>query len=575
MARDSKVRRQVVKPALCRNFALLLACSLCIASSTAAQQTETFEYTIMDGDTCAKISRKFFGPRRWDVIHKYNPGMGPTPHTLVPGQKLTLPLPDASADAELTSVQRTVQSREPQRANWRRARRGDDLYRGWRVNTLESSAAELTFRDASVVQMRENTLVIIYGDTSETTRRRTNKAELERGELRSRLGELRLAVETPSGTADLEGGSSLVSVDRGGASRLSHHEGAPAKLRTKDGKGAVSVKSGFGSKVAKGDPAPSTPKPLPPAPTWKTNRPAHYVGLASGGASVAAEWAGPEVAQSYRVTLAKNESGKDLLVSRAVPKAITRVEVHGLPPGQYFASVATVDDDAFESKPSKTLRMVVELAQVVPPGATEPVVSPPSDNPNEAQRPRVMRGTRLIAPPGFSCAVGSQDPAEELTLTEAGTTELRCVGPKGVHTEPSSFVVVAPRIVQANRKPVGALAPGKPKRLKLQILSEFPLPQSARLVTPPSVTLQDKGLVGNARLVVLTAQQRAPDRFTLDLVAESEGKAVTLSELELTVGRDAKPTTDEAQPDVSRAEPVDTRSRRERRRARRRARRAR
>ncbi len=454
-----------MKSGLCHSLAFLFACSLCFASGTAAQQTETFEYTIKDGDTCAKISRKFFGPRRWDVIHKYNPGMGPTPHTLIPGQTLTLPLPDASADAELTSVQRTVQSREPERANWRRARRGDDLYRGWRVNTLESSAAELTFRDTSVVQMRENTLVIIYGDTYETARRRTNKAELERGELRSRLGELRLAVETPSGTADLEGGSSLVSVDRTGASRLSHHEGAPAKLRTKDGKAAVSVKSGFGSKVAKGDAAPSAPKPLPPAPTWKTPRPAHYIGLASDGASVAAEWNGPAVAESYRVALAQNESGKDLLVSLTVPATVTRFEVHGLPAGTYFASVATVDGDAFESKPSKTLRMDVELAQVLPLGATEPVTKTPADGPNDAQRPRVMRGTTLVAPEGNRCTVGDDRPTKEVMLTESGTMALRCVDEKGMQTVPSSFDVVAPRIVQASRKPIESLARGKTRRL--------------------------------------------------------------------------------------------------------------
>ena len=39
----------------------------------------------------------------------------------------------------------------------------------WHVSTEEAASAEVTFRDESQIQMRENTLVIIYGGTANDT----------------------------------------------------------------------------------------------------------------------------------------------------------------------------------------------------------------------------------------------------------------------------------------------------------------------------------------------------------------------------------------------------------------------
>ena len=62
------------------------------APAPAAGTVETFEYTVRDGDTCAAIAKRFFGDaKRYDIIHQYNPGMGPTPHDLKAGRILILP----------------------------------------------------------------------------------------------------------------------------------------------------------------------------------------------------------------------------------------------------------------------------------------------------------------------------------------------------------------------------------------------------------------------------------------------------------------------------------------------------
>ncbi len=512
----------------------VLIWSIATPHGATGQRTETFEYVIEEGDTCAKIARKFFGPRRWDIIHKYNPNMGPTPHRLVPGQKLTLPRPDESADAELTAVQRAVQSREPDKTDWRRAKKGDDLYRGWRVNTLESSAAELTFRDESIVQMRENTLVIIYGGSSQAARRQTSKAELERGELRSRLGELRLEVTTPSATADLEGGSSLVSVDKAGASRLSHHEGVPAKLRTKKGR-AVSVKPGFGSKLAKGESRPSKPRRLPPAPAWTSTNDRVFTGLAGIGGSIAAQWKEVGKAESYRVEIARSKTGKQLVASLTIPATVRQFEAHGLPEGTYFARVSTVDKAAFESRQSRTLRMVVKLMEVLSPGAKKPLKGGGAADVSEAQKARTLVGTQLTSPDGFACAVGDAKRAKTIALMKPGMSTITCTGPNNVSAEIFSLEVVAPRLVLADESVTPTFRRGEPQRLSLQVQSALPLPDNARLSAPKTVELRDKGLSGDARTVELVASDATPERFPISLVVGSGDDIVTLTQLELHV----------------------------------------
>jgi phage tail protein X len=199
---------------------LVTALALVLRAPAAAQDgggEDTILYTIQVGDTCYGIAQRFFGnPRQChEVIYRYNPHMGSDASNIRPGVTITIPVRNPNApDARVTRTARDVQARSSSSADWRSARRGLGLYRGWHVSTEESASAEVTFRDESQIQMRENTLVIIYGGTAENTaRRRTSQATLERGTLRSRLGDLRLQVATPSGETELNGGSSVVTVD--------------------------------------------------------------------------------------------------------------------------------------------------------------------------------------------------------------------------------------------------------------------------------------------------------------------------------------------------------------------------
>ncbi len=381
---------------------------------TATDAVDIVEYTVQPGDTCGRISQRMWGnARRYDIIHSYNPGMGPPPHRLVAGTVLRLPriATDASTlpDARVTAAERTVTARAGDAEAWAAAHVGLDLYRGWHVTTEERSSAELTFRDTSVIAMRADTLVIIFGDTAGRVRRGGTDATLERGTMRTALGALRgeagaggalgLHVNMPSGTADMQGGSSVVSVDDGGTSRISSHVG-DVSVRGQTG-GAVRVPEGMGSAVAPHT-RPTPPRPLPPSPTW-ANGARRFFGAPGRGAVISGEWAPVASARTYHVEIARSPDGRDVVSSVEVPSSVTRFELHGFPPGTYYLRVSTIDVDFFESRPSEALTVTAEDARFVAPGASE-ATSFPAVDPSEEPGPLDLAlGTRVSFPEGVTC----------------------------------------------------------------------------------------------------------------------------------------------------------------------------
>ena len=419
-----------------------------------AEEVETFEYTVRRGDTCGSLAQRFYGSwRLYDVIERFNPAedvgeAGECGPYLSPGVVLTLPREYVGGgraaraptpDAEVTATVRRVQAREPAETSWRRANRGLDLFRGWRVNTLEASAAELTFRDESIVTMRENTLVIIYGGEARRARRETRRATLERGALRSRLAELRgLRVETPSAEAELAEGEAVVSVDGAGTSRVSNLEGREARVRGRAG-GRVRVRPGFGSKVMPGS-RPTPPRPLPPAPRWAEGAPGRFVGVSPEGATVRGGWAPVEGARAYRVEIfRRTEAGArgSIVAATEVPAEVTRFELHWLPAGTYLARASTIDGDFFESRPSRALAFRVELGRfeggAAPgEGEGEDVLPDPTVAP---EPPTVWAGTRFLPPEGLRCVLGGAEEQEVGEAADAAGGEAETAEPAVAETE--------------------------------------------------------------------------------------------------------------------------------------------
>ncbi|MFK7998311.1 MAG: hypothetical protein AB8H86_01895 [Polyangiales bacterium] len=527
-----------------------------VAPSAEAQEiptdVETYEYTVREGDTCAAIAGRAFGNRRrYDIIHLYNPNMGPPPHRLVAGSTLTLPR-NTGPDARITAFQREVQARQPSATDWRSASRGLGLFRGWRVNTLEESTAELTFQDDSQVHMRENTLVIIYGGSDESARRvTTTRAELQRGTLRSHLGALRLQVDTPGSETSLDGGDAVVSVDPEGTSRVSNHDGGQARVRSSSG-GTVRVAPGFGSAVARGQ-RPTRPRPLPPAPTW-VDGPARFSGIASEGGSISGEWSAVETARVYRIEVRK--SGEEAVVAAAeVPNNVTRFEVHRLPAGEYEVRLSTLDNEFFESRPSQARTVHVALARLVIPGVeTEDALPDPSA---DVETPRALLGTIVAAPEGLNCSLQSAAPSTVgplgIALTTTGDTTIQCSGADG---EYAPFVVnvvgatASPPAEEDTERPEAvALTTGVSSEVSFEVRSDLELPSTVELSSDALIVedVRREGTRWYARVTASSAGEH-PLHFTL-------GGTVLLSVNVVSSDAEVEPPPP-AQPEPTRPAPI-------------------
>lgn len=394
----------------------------------AADGIELVEYVVVEGDTCTRIAQRVYGDRRrYDLIHSFNPEMGPRPHHLVAGTVLHLPrvAPEADSlpDARVTAVEREVTARGADADAWRDAHVGLDLYRGWRVTTEEESSAELTFADTSVLAMRADTLVIIFGEEARSVRRGGTEATLERGSLRTALGALRgsggdagggsLQVSTPSARASLQGGSAVISVGEDGTSRVSAHVG-DASVTGADGRGRTRVPEGSGSAVPPGG-RPSAPQPLPPPPTWATG-PRRFLGASGRGADVTGAWAPVAGARVYRVELSTGADGRGVVASTEVPASVTRFELHGLPPGSYDVHVSTIDGDFFESRPSGALAIEVVEAAFFVPGAAGSARFARLDPSVEPAPLEVAPGTTIALPEGVTCTMASGERVHELVV---------------------------------------------------------------------------------------------------------------------------------------------------------------
>jgi hypothetical protein len=531
-----------------------------LAAPATDADVELYDYTVKKGDSCASIAKRVFGNRKaYDRIHKHNPGMGPTPHKLVPGTVLKLPREKSKPDAQVTATERQVEARSPSDTGWKTAGQGFDLFRGWRVSTLERAFAEVTFRDSSRIYMRENTLVIIYGGTEGSARRTSTTAKLDKGALRSRLGELSggkaLTVETPSSNTELEGGSALITVDEEGTSRVANHGGGKAKVRSgKSGK-AVNVPERMGSKVRKGK-APTPPKPLPDTPTWLADNASTYIIPAGAAGTIHGTWKKVDKAETYRVAVGRMAQGGFVMSSVTVPKNATRFEVHGLQPGEYFATVAAIDDDAFESPPSRLYETNVITAPLTAPTG-DAVAVPPAEAGKPMPPLKVLPGARLDVPSGVSCGLGDAAPADHVIATGAGVQEVRCQDASGKPVGGFSLDVATIAVGKADDTSVTRFAVRRDEltTLDLALSTEVELPDNLSVRAPDgfdvgAMTKDDAG----GWSVPVTATGKAPQSATFDIVIT--GTDAKLTEFPVAVVEPGEPL--EAPPEETPAPKRDT-----------------
>lgn len=494
-----------------RAMTLLMLSALLLPRLAEAQSTE--EYRVRPGDTCGRIARAHYGHSgRYRLIHDANPELGAMPHHLTAGQILRLPVVEAtpSVMATVTSTRRTVRHQSESQRSWTPSRVGQDLDRGWRLSTGESSTAELSFRRSSTALIREQTLIVVFGTGARRVRQEGSRAQLREGSMLSRLGSLSgsdpeepLEVETPSALATLREGESQVDVDASGATRVTVHNGSAATVTSTNGGGGVEVQPGQGTTVEPGR-RPRPPRPLPRAPHWDDG-PRRFVGLRVGGGTVRGSWREVRRARSYRVEIARREDGRSLISSTVVPATVREVELHRLPPGTYYARVSTIDEEHFEGRPARALTFTVVAAEMTAPGVAEAATRPADDLLGLAtlddglgdldlvapsgQPPQVPRYATLTLPDDVRCRFGSSDPVRSLRLVDVGPLELSCeAGGEALGGLALNVVSSSATILDARSQSIEAL-PRESTSIRVAVDPPIEDVSGLTLLAPPRVTV--------------------------------------------------------------------------------------
>ena len=523
-----------------RCFGLIALCSwlaLCLCAGEARAQAT--RYTVREGDTCRGIATRVYGDgEAYRRIHAANPQLGPPPHDLEPGTVLTLPAPEPPA--ELSAVHRRVERRPPAAAAFADARAGQQLPRGTQVRTHDAASAEITFADDAQVTVRERTLVIVYGGERRLAQRRVTRAELERGALRSRLGELAgrapLEVETPSSRASLDG-DGVVSVEEDGTSRVANHGRRIATVEA--GGERVRLPPGTGTVVRRGE-RPTRARRLLPPPRWTVERSGPVVGFVGLGGNLRGGFEPVRGAARYRVEVAASPRGAELLTTLEVPGDARSFAAEGLPEGTVYVSAASIDPRGLEGRRSPWRAYTVRLARLVEPGGGTPE--------GDARPPRVWPGTWLVAPRTMDCRDDEGVWSGIVTLRETGSRSVTCRDRAG--DEPAPLAVVV-RDVRMEAEADARLVRDRTTTLRLRLPEGGPptrtlvadLPDGFR--AGPARALEDGG-----SLEVYAAPD-APDEARVGLAVAAGSERVPLGSLVLAVTDPAplEPAPTPARPD--------------------------
>lgn len=252
---------------LCRiiNPIIRLACviSLIVPLCARPAQADVLqEITVKEGDTLWGVANFYLkDPQRWPEILKYNKLPAADLNVILPGMRLRVPMlliKEHLRAAHLITLVNDVRYRRKSRAEWQKAELDMELYNEDGLRTLQQSKARVKFPSGEVLQMDENSLIILKpeqkqeeidllsgGVRASRTRILTSQTNVDpRIEARGAAPDFRTKVK--------EDKTTLVEV----------YEGMVDV--TAQGK-TVTLTKGFGTEV-KFKQAPSLPKILPPRP---------------------------------------------------------------------------------------------------------------------------------------------------------------------------------------------------------------------------------------------------------------------------------------------------------------------
>jgi len=144
-------------------ISLLILQLLCPSSIRAKEVFQ--EIVVKPGDTLWGIANKYLkDPRRWPEIVKYNKLQSDDPTVALPGTKIRVPLlliKEEYRNAHLVKMVPEVRYKRKGESNWHEAHKNMTLHYKDSLRTMKGALAHVRFPSKEVVQINENTYVVI------------------------------------------------------------------------------------------------------------------------------------------------------------------------------------------------------------------------------------------------------------------------------------------------------------------------------------------------------------------------------------------------------------------------------
>jgi len=248
----------------------------------------------------------------------------------------------------ITFILRDVFTKAPQDISFQRAKLHEPLFNLFRLNTGDSSDANITLRDKSRLNIGPNSLMIIYdylrSDKFDSKKGKNREVRLLTGFLRTKLNDIRNKFRVKTPACEINSGSRVILVDisKDKKSAVSVFDGKSEVIAREK---SISVPEGYGTFVKKGE-EPAQPEPLPKSP--KIISPENiefFISEESNKkeANIVFKWNSTE--NINHIQVASDRDFEKILLNRKVDeKTLTR----SFKAGKYFWRVAGINSSGIE-----------------------------------------------------------------------------------------------------------------------------------------------------------------------------------------------------------------------------------
>ena len=326
------------------------------SDSPAPRASDTITpHTVVSGETLSSITQSYLGSAfLWKENWRLNPQVR-DPDLLRIGEELRIiserRLPKRTA--EVWQMRRIVEKRPPE--SWELSHEGDFLEKGQALRTRERSSASIRFDDDTLLNLKEETLVVLreIGQSLRGVRRETIAIEQGTADLRAapasqnRASEIKILVgDAETSIESSESSQNLSRLRRDlsdSSSAVMIYEGSS---RVSAGGREVDVAAGMGTSVADGQ-APTPPEPLLSRPEPLAPQMQESINYGNP----AFRWDSIDGAETYAIEICEtNDCGR--VLSRARGLTETEYRPSGLPEGTLFWRVRGVSSTDLDGYPS-------------------------------------------------------------------------------------------------------------------------------------------------------------------------------------------------------------------------------